>query len=207
MNQNKEYYIYILQDPNKKVMGPDKYGLKNRPFYVGKGKGSRSRMHEYNVEKYGTSHNSSLLAKLMKLKSMGKSPIVTKVYFTDDEDIAYEKETEIINHYGLKYKDGLLLNAGSGKAGGWGGQRNPTFDRMQFGNHNFQTSNPQVSSPKVRKLTKMIKEVNGTTDIVKSQWVTKSGYVSIKALKTGINRIISRDKLSYKLDNNNLVKI
>ena len=34
----REYYVYVLQDSTKKLIKPDKNGLKYTPFYVGKGR-------------------------------------------------------------------------------------------------------------------------------------------------------------------------
>jgi hypothetical protein len=143
-----------------------------------------------------------LLSEILKIRSKGGEVIVTKVFFDEDEEIVYNKEKDIILYYGLKHKDGLLVNAGTGKAGGWGGNLNPTFDRMDLGTHNFLQNNPQVKSPKVRKLTKMIKEVDTEVDIIKNNWYRKAQYSNTKSLKIGIMRILLRDKLNYTLTNN-----
>ena len=203
---NQTYYVYILQDSTKKLYQKDKYNLKFKPFYVGKGKGNRSQVHEYNAVTHNNSHNTSLLSEILKIRSKGGEVIVTKVFFDEDEELVYNKEKDVILYYGLKHKDGLLVNAGTGKAGGWGGNLNPTFDRMDIGTHNFLQNNPQVKSPKVRKLTKMIKEVDKEVDILKNNWYKKAQYSNNKSLRIGIMRILLRDKLPYTLIKNTLVK-
>jgi hypothetical protein len=203
-----KFYIYVLQNPRKPLrFNTDKYGLKFEPFYVGKGQGNRSDVHYENFMSYDTSHNSKLLAELTRLRSYGVKPVVSKIYFCKKEEDAYRKEREVIEHYGIRYKDGLLLNASSGKAGGWGGELNPTFDRMQRGDHNFLTANPQLESPKIKKLKKMILEVDDKSYLLDPKWLKRTGYSSIKSLKVGIQRIIDRDKLPYQIVGSTLKKI
>lgn len=202
------YYVYVLQNPKKPLrFNTDKYGLKYEPFYVGKGKGNRAEIHFENFMAYSTSHNVKLLSELTKLRSYGVQPVISKIFFSDKEEEAYRVEQEAIIHYGIRYKDGILVNAAPGKAGGWGGELNPTFDRMDIGSHNFQISNPQIDTPKINKLKKLILGVTKSSNLKTSQWLVKSGYSNIKSLKIGIERIITRDKLNYKIVGDTLLKI
>ena len=92
-----KYYVYILQNPRKPLKyNTDKYGLKYEPFYVGKGTGNRAESHYQNSGSFGSLHNMKLLDELLKLKSYGKKPIISKVFTTFEEGKAYEKEEEII---------------------------------------------------------------------------------------------------------------
>lgn len=202
------YYVYILQNP-KKLNGTlkDKYGIKYEPFYVGKGKNQRSDLHYKNVIAYNSSHNSKLLEEINSLRTYGSMPVVTKIFESTNEELVYKKEQEAISYYGLRYKDGLLVNSSSGKAGGWGGELNPTFDRMERGSHNFLQSNPQLDTPKINALKKMILEVEVEESLLKPKWITRTGYSTVKSLKIGISRIIKRDSLNYSIVGNTLRKI
>jgi hypothetical protein len=203
----EEYYVYILQNPKKPLrFSTDKYGLEYEPFYVGKGKGDRSEVHYNNLVSRNDSHNGRLWAELSKLRSYGVEPVVSKIYFTDDESEAYEKEGEVISHYGIRYKDGILVNTSLGKAGGWGGESNPTYDRMQAGTHNFQVGNPQINTPQIAKLKKMILEVSLEKDLKDDRWLRRAGYSNFKSLRIGIERIISRDNLNYYIEDYKLIK-
>lgn len=203
----REYYVYVLQDSTKKLPRPDKLGLKYSPFYVGKGAGNRSQVHTYNAEKHNFSHNYKLLKEIQSIKSKGGTVIVSHLFTSTDEDAVYEKEQETILNYGLQHKGGLLVNAGSGKAGGWGADANPTYARMHQGIHNFQTSNPQLLSPKLLDLARLIKSVDKQADIKDDDWMRKTNYASIKALKLGILRVLVREKLPYTLKGTVLKKV
>ena len=204
----KEYYVYVLQNPKKPLKHKtDKYGLDHEPFYIGKGTGKRSEAHLDGVIKRDEAHNTRLWSEINLIRSYGKTPIVTKVFTSENESLVYAKEAELINHYGLRYKDGLLVNVSTGKAGGWGGASNPTFDRMDLGTHNFQVNNPQYDTPQVTRLKKMILEVSTSSQVSDSKWLKRTGYSTLKALKIGINRIISRDKLKYKLVGSTLTSL
>lgn len=203
----KDYYVYVLQNPKKPLrFKTDKYGLEYEPFYVGKGKGDRSNVHLNSVVKRDTAHNSRLLAEILMIQSYGMDPIVTKVFLNLDEEKSYELESEVITHYGLRYKDGLLVNASFGKAGGWGGFQNPTHHRMKIGTHNFQTSNPQISTPKITKLRKMILEVDKEESITNPKWLKRTGYSDIRSLKIGISRVLSREPQLPYIISGNIIK-
>jgi hypothetical protein len=205
--KKKKFYVYVLQNPKKPLrFNSDSYKLKYEPFYVGKGSGSRAEVHYNNFLKKGESHNTKLLAEITKLKSYGVQPLISKIFESYDEEKVYEKEAELISHYGFRYKDGLLVNASTGKAGGWGGELNPTYDRMEFGTHNFQVKNPQLDTPKILKLKKMILEVDKEDMLNKPKWLSRTGYSNTKALKIGIKRVIERYNLPYKINRNTLKK-
>jgi len=206
---NNQYYVYILQNPKKPLRyRTDKYKLEFEPFYVGKGTGNRSDIHLENVINKNEAHSSKLWAEINLIRSYGKEPVITKLCITRDEDKAYEKESEIINHYGLRYKNGILVNSSYGKAGGWGGEMNPTFDRMTQGTHNFQISNPQTDTPKIKKLRKMILEVDKESDLKESKWLNRTGYSDLRSLKVGVKRVLLREsKLKYKLIGNTIKKV
>lgn len=204
----KEYYVYVLQDSTKKLPKRDKCNLSYKPFYVGKGFGNRSQVHTYNAEKHNYSHNYKLLNEIVDIKKRGGKVIVSLIFHSMDEDAVYEKEKSTILFYGLRHKGGILVNASSGKSGGWGAERNPTYERMNSGSHNFQTSNPQIINPKLILLSKMIRSVDKKGINIETEgWVEKAEYANIKALRIGIIRVIIREGLPYKLSSNLLKRI
>lgn len=201
----REYYVYILQDSTKKILGKDKNKLLFTPFYVGKGVGNRSEVHLHNAIKNNFSHNHKLLKEILDIKKRGGKIIVTRLYTSKNELEAYKVEKETILNYGLRHKGGILVNAGSGIAGGWGAEMNPTFARMTNGVHNFQVNNPQVNHPRFTTLNNLMSTVGEQgVDIQKEDWVKQTSYTSVKALKIGILRLIYRDKLPYTLTGNTL---
>ena len=80
------------------------------PFYVGKGSGNRDTDH---LNSRG-SKNSIFRAKIEKIKYLGLTPIVVRVEYFNDEDLAYQKEEYYIEKIGSNYishiKDGPLTN-------------------------------------------------------------------------------------------------
>lgn len=202
---DKKYYVYVIVNPRKPWNRLDKYKLKNEPFYVGKGSGRRFKVHYENFTNSGSSHNTKLLMELTDLKSRGITPEVKILFKNLTEEQSFEKEKELISYYKLRYKDGVLVNRSEGKAGGWGGDLNPTYDRMELGTHNFQKNlNPQKNTPKVLNLIKILKSnvtPSRSMRLNDKRILSKSGYSSEKALTIGINRVISGNNLPYIVEN------
>ena len=94
-----KYYIYALTDPITSV-----------PFYVGKGSGTRWNSHLRETKE--TTDNINKFNTIQQIRSSGKEPQIQFWYYTDDEQHAYDVETEYIKQYGRKGKDvdGTLTN-------------------------------------------------------------------------------------------------
>jgi len=88
-----KYYVYELIDPrNSKV------------FYIGKGKDKRMYTHVRRVKKGKIPNkNKHLFHKIRQILNDGYNDIVYKqIFFTDDDEEAYEKETERMKQIGLE---------------------------------------------------------------------------------------------------------
>jgi len=106
------FYVYELRDPDTLT-----------PFYVGKGSGVRMYIHERAVrnwtDPFMKTYNPHLYNKIKKILDAGKRVIPQKVFETDDEEVAFEKERVLIEAY---RKSGLILcnvlDGGEGYRGG-----------------------------------------------------------------------------------------
>ena len=99
------HYVYILRRPD------------GRPFYVGKGFGSRVFHHE-NEARHPNSRKSNA-HKLNVIRSIwrsGNKPTYEIDLIVDNADEAYARETALISHFGRLHEGGPLTN----RAGGGG---------------------------------------------------------------------------------------
>ena len=93
------YYVYIYIDPRN-----------NQPFYVGKGKGDRYKVHLNETKT--TTINIKKYHKIQKILGLGLTPIIQFHTNNVDEETAYRIEEELIMKYGRKDLDvdGILTN-------------------------------------------------------------------------------------------------
>src|SRR5208283_146164 len=86
-----KYYVYELVDPRTGSI-----------FYVGKGKDKRMYSHVSRV-KHGKipCSNKHLFNKIKQILDSGNTIIYNQLFFTDDNDEAFKKETERIKEIGL----------------------------------------------------------------------------------------------------------
>lgn len=82
------YYVYLLIDPRS-----------DEVFYVGKGTGNRIDAHEKEALR---GVRSKKCRRINEIVSSGNAVIKEKVFFTDDETLAYEFEKDIISEKGLE---------------------------------------------------------------------------------------------------------
>ena len=94
-----KYYVYVYKDPDNKS-----------PFYIGKGSGNRYKKHLN--ETFENTENRKKYAKIKSILNAGKEPIIEILKYFNDENQAYDFETELIKAYGRKDIDdnGILLN-------------------------------------------------------------------------------------------------
>lgn len=96
----KKFYVYIYCHPDTGI-----------PFYVGKGSANRYKRHLVNAR------NPHLRNKINKLNKEGKKPFIDIVFRTDDEDLAYDIEENLITHYKRVCDGGTLCNQDLGTRG------------------------------------------------------------------------------------------
>ncbi len=108
-----KFYIYVYLDPRK-----------NPPevFYVGKGKNNRDLVH------LSEARNNVHHPKCYRIKSIwkvGLEPVIERIYYTQDENEAYEFEEFLIEEIGTNFvehlNDGPLCNMCPGGKGGRAG--------------------------------------------------------------------------------------
>jgi len=103
---NKHYYTYILIDSQNK-----------KPFYVGKGSGSRMYSHIKEATRDSYKKKRSLHCKIVSILNNGGSIIYKKIA-AESEKAAFDKEKELIIEYGRKdIGTGILCNLTEGGEG------------------------------------------------------------------------------------------
>lgn len=89
------YYVYALKDPRTNPA---------RPFYVGKGLGSRAEQHLLHAE------SSAKASRIHEIRSAGLQPIVEVLVSELSEPVALKLEAELIAAFGTQASGGLLTN-------------------------------------------------------------------------------------------------
>ena len=104
----KTYYVYLLIDP-----------ISGEPIYVGKGSGWRIYLHATSARKGKIPHGNIELFKILRnIQNNGQKIIHRKVLETSDEQLAFNKERELITQYGRRDQGtGILTNLSDGGDG------------------------------------------------------------------------------------------
>lgn len=110
VNTNDEdvYYTYVLINP-----------ISNKPFYVGKGKGTRKRyMDHFSEAIKGKGSNKHKINTIRKIIRDGHDVIVDVVFGSTSEKECLEKEVDLIAQYGRRdISTGILTNLTNGGEG------------------------------------------------------------------------------------------
>lgn len=125
------FYVYILKRPN---------GI---PFYIGKG----TRIHRISSHMRealaNAGHNNYKNYIIRKILEEGSQIDYEIVLFTDNEELAFDKEMELISFYGRRDKEeGVLTNltdGGEGYSGGvgaWNGKHHSNDTKKKIGKAN-----------------------------------------------------------------------
>jgi uncharacterized protein len=90
------YYVYALKDPRSSPA---------KPFYIGKGTGSRAFDHLVNPD------STTKYKRIQEIQSAGAMPLVGVLVEDPTESQALRLEAELISAYGTQETGGLLTNA------------------------------------------------------------------------------------------------
>jgi hypothetical protein len=95
------YYVYLLKDPTTML-----------PFYVGKGKGKRAQYHTKKNQQGKNTENPYKDHVIRQILNEGLAPTIEYVFWSIDENLAYDFEEKLIAKYGRKRYDhnGILTN-------------------------------------------------------------------------------------------------
>jgi len=111
-----DFYVYCMLDPRKSgIYKYGKYEFSFEPFYVGKGRKYRIKVHFYPSHLKQTCRKNS---KLKKIISLGLSPLIIKITKNLSEKEALEEEIGAIKTIGrIDLKKGPLTNMTDGGDG------------------------------------------------------------------------------------------
>lgn len=109
LNQNNLHYVYVLRRPD------------GRPFYVGKGVGTRVFNHENEARHPNNRMSNAHKLNVIRAIWRSGSQITYEIDFvSDDPAAAYAREADLISHFGRLHEGGPLTNraAGGGSTAG-----------------------------------------------------------------------------------------
>ena len=95
MTEARSYYVYALLDPT---------AVPVKPFYIGKGHGSRKDQH------LTAADESTKWQRILEIRAKGEEPRVVEMVSDLTEDQALKLEAELIGAFGTEATGGILTN-------------------------------------------------------------------------------------------------
>ncbi len=125
------FYVYVYYDPRPLKL--------NQPVYVGKGTGDRDISHWSRG-----SHNKPFQDFISHLKQRGLIATCQRVFETENEQEAFDKEVELIELYGRRdLKTGTLFNRTDGGEGASGYIKSDTEKQTDVNNSLLNWQDPE----------------------------------------------------------------
>jgi hypothetical protein len=180
------FYVYVYRDPR-----PTK---NNQPVYVGKGTGDRDLSHWSRG-----SHNKPFQDFIAHLKARGLIALCERVFETEDEQKAFNKEIELIALYGRRnLNTGMLFNLTNGGEGATGHVRTPEqrLDDGRFSTEHWK--NPEyrakvIAAQQFAQSTPEAKAIKSKNS--KQLWKEKRNKIAV-SIKHGRSTAESKAKTS-----------
>jgi len=171
------YYVYELIDPRN-----------NKPFYIGKGTGLRMYFHAKNVKRGKIPHgNKKLFNKIKKIMNGNMKIKYKKIFITENENDAYEKEIKRINEIGI---DSLcnLTYGGEGLRATNEVVGKIVNTRRKNGNYKMSDYTKDLISKSISK-------------VMKERWKNKEFRKKMSEKLSGENSPVKRPEVREKISN------
>ncbi len=161
-----QYYVYELIDPRN-----------NKPFYVGKGKKKRMYSHVQAVKRGDTPNGSNrkLKNKIQKILSLGLNIKYKKIFLTENEDGAYQREKKIIMEIGLSNLCNITEGGNDGSGNGFYGKHHSEETKRKMRKNHKGMLNKNHSEETKKKMSESQKGITHSEETKKKISKSKTG--------------------------------
>lgn len=190
------FYVYELIDPRTK-----------KPFYVGKGQNKRAYDH---IKKNKLGKNTENPYKdhvIRQILAENLEPLINYVFWSSDEQIAYDYESELIKKYGRKRYDsnGILTNLCEDNRpphGHYSDERREKYRKRMLGNK-INKGRKQSEEEKSKRAKSLLKAYESGSRVVTEKMRTASsnthkGKIVSKETRQQMSKSALTSKASWR---------